>query len=285
MPQEKGFTLVEVAVLMVILGLLIASTFPLYTVITKKQKLSDTKERANEIKTALIQYYRDHLSLPSPSSDNCGKFSVPYTTLGLPLSSRYDAVTGACFMYVSTNNGFPFKELYVDGKPIGSTAAVIVSKGFNASFDYENANPRNGRFQSQSSNRGFDDVLISVTQSELDAATWWVREVWEDIADLNTAAKILAANDDDNDGQIDEDPSSSPCPTMDPPGNCDGKFNWTRIDRYGVDALLQAGLLRTGDRAVDPWGTSYIWDGRHQTFYSAGPNKRDEGGRGDDLHP
>lgn len=285
MTQDDGFTLVELAVLMVILGLLAASIFPLYTITTKRQRILNTKDKALEVKTALIQYYRDHLSLPAPSEGSCGKFEVPYTSLGLPPPSINDAVTGACFMYVSTNKGHPFKEIFVDGRSIGETAAVIVSKGFNATFDYENANPGNGRFQSQSNSEGFDDILISLSESELKAATWWVRQVWEDIADLNSAAKILALNDDDNDGQVDEDPPGSMCGIKDPPGNCDGKSNWTRINRYGVDALLQAGLLRTGDRAVDPWGTSYIWDSHYMTFYSAGPNKKDEGGKGDDLHP
>ena len=126
---------------------------------------------------------------------------------------------------------------------------------------------------------------MSLTEAELNAATWWIRQVWEDIGDLNAAAEILAKADDDKDGQVDEDPAGSPCGKKDPPGDCDGKAYWKRIDKKGVDALLQAGLLRTGDRAVDPWGNKYIWDKKGKTFYSAGPNGKDEHGKGDDLYP
>ncbi len=285
MKEDSGFTLVELAVVIMILGLIAASLFPLFTITAKRQKILKTKEKALEIKKALIQYYRDHLSLPLPEKEKCGSYGVPYNKLGLPSSSARDAITGACYMYVASNDGHPYKEIYVDGESIGKTACVIISKGSNGTFDSENSKPQNGKFQSTSKDKKFDDILISISEQELKAETWWVMQVWEDIADLNAAAKILAENDDDNDGQIDEDPTGSPCKDKDPPGNCDGKANWDLIKKSGVNALLNAGLLRTGDRAVDPWGTYYIWDNAKKTFYSAGPNKKDDHGKGDDLHP
>lgn len=279
----KGFTLVELAIVLTILGLVVLVTVPLFTALDKRERAKKTKEEMQEIKQAVIQFYRDHLRIPYPETP-CNYYGVPINALSLPASARYDEIKGACYLYVATNNGTPFDSLYVDGRSIGSTAMVIVSRGHNASFDLENANPSNGRF-STTGGAGFDDIVVYLSESELRAATYYMREVFEDVSVLNEAATILARNDDDVDGYVDEDPPGSPCLPTDPPGDCDGLTNWSLIDAGGVDALIRAGLITDPGYAVDPWGSRYIWNQSTHRFYSAGPNRLDENCGGDDICP
>jgi prepilin-type N-terminal cleavage/methylation domain-containing protein len=282
--HTQGFTLVELSIVLVIIGILAMTLFPLLTALTKREKILKTKEEMLGIKDAIIYYYKQNLTLPSPQNV-CDPYGVPASQLSLPNDAQYDDIKGSCYLYVSTNNGSPFDSLYVDGRSIGATACVIVSRGSNATFEEENQDPQDGEFTSTGSSSTFDDILIFVSQAELEAATVWMREIREDVGVLNTAARIIAENDDDGDGFVDEDPSGSPCGTQDPPGNCDGASDWTIVENQGINAIINAGIVRSSDYFVDPWGTLYIFNTTTRRFYSAGPNKTDENCGGDDICP
>jgi hypothetical protein len=122
----------------------------------------------------------------------------------------------------------------------------------------------------------FDDILICLSANELASDISWRREIEEEVAVLNQAAVILAENDDDGDGYVDED-------STDAPGNSDSTTDWNLVT--GTGSLVNAGLLWNADHIVDPWGTEYCWDSFNHEFYSAGPNKTDEGCGGDDICP
>jgi len=286
MRKEKGFTLVELAVLLFILGIIAASLFPLYITIQKNNRIKETEEKLLRIKDALISYYKENLSLPSPERGICGDYSVPVSTLGMEEELLFDDISGACILYVSTNDGSPFSLIYVDGNSIGKTAAVLISRGFNKSFDDENKNISNGRFTQRGNSKDFDDIVVVLTERELSSATSWLRELYEDIGTLNAAALLIASDDDDFDGFIDEDPSDAPCKkNYDPPGNCDGLTDYKLIDKNGIEAIIKAGVVSNSQVLIDPWGSFYEWSKRKKTFYSIGPNKKDEKGKGDDILP
>jgi prepilin-type N-terminal cleavage/methylation domain-containing protein len=271
MKPEKGFSLIELLIVMAVMGILTLSVVNLYGAISKLEKERATKKEMEDIKKSIVNYYQKNLVLPLPDSN----YILPIDELELPPSAQTDEnYKDKYYAYVATNQGDPFDTLKVDNKSIGTTAVVFISSGRNLRFDEENYTLSDGVYTQEGSNSDFDDILIYISQSELEASISWRREIDEELAVLNQAAKILAENDDDGDGFVDED-------TTDPSGNWDGLTNWNLVS--GVSSLTNAGLVRDANKIVDPWGIEYIWDSTGHKFYSSGPNKIDEWGMGDDI--
>lgn len=271
MKKEQGFTLLELIIVMAIMGMLTLSVVNLYGAISKLEKERATRKEMEEIKKSIINYYEKNLVLPLPDSN----YVLPVNALELPPSAQTDEnYKNKYYAYVATNQGDPFVDLKVDGRTIGTTAAVLISAGRNLRFQQENSTLSDGIYTQKSTDEDFDDILIYISQSELEASISWRRKIEEDLAVLNQAAYILAANDDDGDGFVDVGPS-------DPPGNSDGIINWSLVT--GITSLTKAGIVSDADKLIDPWGMPYIWDATTHKFYSFGPNKVDNGGLGDDI--
>lgn len=101
--RQHGFTLVEIAMVMLIIGLLLAGLVPTISSQMEQQQINETRKRLNEIKEALIGYAVINGRLPCPafpdssgvekfamggnaSNGNCSGFYngfVPAATLGL----------------------------------------------------------------------------------------------------------------------------------------------------------------------------------------------------------
>jgi prepilin-type N-terminal cleavage/methylation domain-containing protein len=269
--SESGFSLIEMSLVMAILGILSLSVVNLYGTFSKLEKERATRKEMEEIKKSIFSYYEKNLVLPSPDSN----YILPINELELPPSAQTDRnYKGKYYAYIATNAGDPFTDLKIDNRTIGTTAAVLISSGRNLRFDDENSTLSDGIYAQESSDKNFDDALIYISQLELEASISWRREVEEEIAVLSQAALILAMNDDDGDGFVDED-------STDPKGNWDGVTNWFLVS--GVASLTNAGLVSDANTVMDPWGMEYIWDSTRHTFYSSGPNKTDEGCGGDDV--
>ncbi|MGB2698039.1 MAG: type II secretion system protein [Candidatus Zixiibacteriota bacterium] len=269
----RGFTLLELAIVMAILGLLTASAVGLYATVSKRQRESKTKDEMKSIREAILGYYRNYLVLPSPESG----YVIPIDDLDLPPTAQKDEIyKGKYYAYIVTNAGSPFSELVVDGKSIGETALVLISSGANTKFEEENTDLGDGEYTQEGTTADFDDILIYLSSNEFSSSVAWIREIGEEVAVLSQAAEILAKNDDDGDGYVDED-------STDPSGNSDSYTDWDLVS--GTGSLVNAGLLWDPDHVVDPWGIGYCWDPFNHEFYSAGPNKTDEGCGGDDICP
>ncbi len=263
----------ELAITMAIIGLLTVSMVGLYAAVGKRQKEVNTKKEMESIREAVRGYYQTYLVLPSPDSGN----EVPLDDLDLPPTAQTDEIyTGKYYAYVTTNDGSPLSELKVDGQSIGSTAMVLISSGINLKFDENNSDLSDGEYTQDGTTADFDDILVYLSANELASSISWSREVEEEVAILNQASQILAENDDDGDGFVDED-------STDAPGNSDSITDWNLVT--GTGSLVNAGLVWNADYVVDPWGTEYNWDSFGHEFYSAGPNKTDEGCGGDDICP
>ena len=268
--SHNGFTLVELAIVMAIIGLLTVSIVGLYATVAKRQREVKTRKEMDSIREAVLGYYRNHLFLPSPDSG----YVVPIDQLELPPTAQTDEIyTGKYYFFVTSNGGDTFK---VDGQSIGNTAMVLISSGVNLRFEESNADPADREYTQDGTTADFDDILIYLSANELASSIAWRREIEEEVAVLNQAAQMLAENDDDGDGYVDED-------STDPGGNWDGLTDWNLIS--GTQSLVNAGLLSNPDHIVDPWGDEYLWDLVNHEFYSAGPNKTDEGCGGDDICP
>lgn len=286
MPRRSaaGFSLVEMAIVLLIMGIAAGGAIPIYHKQVQRQRAQATARELETIKRALIDYYADNLKFPDGGKDR----SVPVTLLHLPQAATTDEIyAGSRYVYVQTTDGTPFAELTVDGATIGRSAAVVYSRGRNLQGDGVNKDPSAGRFLQTSTDPAFDDVLISIAESELKAVTAWRREITEDGAILNAAAELIADNDDDADGLVDEDasspPGSTPVGPQDRAGNADAVRSWTLIDQRGIDLLAASGLVSLAQHLVDAWGNRYRWSTARHRVYSCGPNGRDELGGGDDL--
>ncbi len=258
---------------MAIIGMLTVSVVGLYAAVGKKQRETNTKKEMESIREAILGYYRAHLVLPLPDSG----YVVPIDDLDLPPKAQTDEIyAGKTYAYLATNNGSPFSDLKVDGQSIGSTAAILICSGINLHFEENNSDLTNGEYTQDGTTADFDDILIYLSANELASSIAWRREIEEEVSVLDQAALILAENDDDQDGFVDED-------STDGPGNSDGLTEWSLVS--GTASLVNAGLVWNADHIVDPWGVEYCWDSFNHEFHSAGPNKTDEGCGGDDICP
>jgi prepilin-type N-terminal cleavage/methylation domain-containing protein len=271
--SSQGYTLMELAITMAVAGMLMVSGVGLFAAIKKREREVKTKTEMENIRGAVLGYYQNHLVLPSPDSG----YALPVDELDLSPNAQKDEIyAGKYYAYVAANEGTPFTQLTVDGQSIGSTAMVLISSGSNLRFDEDNLNLSDGQYTQEGTSGDFDDILVYLSGNELASQTVWRREIESEAAVLNNAAKILAENDDDQDGFVDED-------STDAPGNSDYGTDWGLVS--GIQSLVNAGLLWNPDHLVDPWGVEYCWDSFNHEFYSAGPNKTDEGCGGDDICP
>jgi len=269
----EGFTLIELAITMAIVGILTVSVVGLYAAMGKRQREINTKKEMETIREAISGYYQSYLVLPTPDSG----YLVPVSELDLSPNAQADEIySGKYYAYVATSDGSPLSELQVDGQSIGNSAMVLISSGVNLKFDESNGDLTDGMYTQDGSTDDFDDILICLSANELASDISWRREIDEEVAVLDQAGTILSENDDDGDGYVDED-------STDAPGNSDGNANWNLVT--GTGSLVNAGLLSDADHIIDPWGTEYCWDAFNHEFYSAGPNKTDEGCGGDDICP
>ncbi|MFH0811499.1 MAG: prepilin-type cleavage/methylation domain-containing protein, partial [Pseudomonadota bacterium] len=89
----KGLTLIEMAIILVILGLLFGMTFPLLSELTKHRHFRSTQKDLEEIKQALLGYAGIYHRLPCADGNgdgvgDCGGTptvtgTLPYLDLGL----------------------------------------------------------------------------------------------------------------------------------------------------------------------------------------------------------
>ena len=66
--HRRGFTLIELAVVMTIVGLLLTAFLRFYEIMDQKQRIETTRERLQELRTSLIYYVLTHNRLPCPAS-------------------------------------------------------------------------------------------------------------------------------------------------------------------------------------------------------------------------
>lgn len=85
--KARGFTLIELSIVLMISGLLMAAFLGYYTVYLQKQKFDTTKERLKEIRTALTIYAATEHRLPCPEGRDAGR-SKPSKRPSLLKSAR-----------------------------------------------------------------------------------------------------------------------------------------------------------------------------------------------------
>jgi len=147
--REKGFTLIEIAIVMIIIGILIGGGMPLLRALTEQKKRNETLSYMAEVKDSIISYAKIHGRLPLADGNmdgiedrNCYSGLLPYITLNVKPVDSYsghlkyeinedlgqDKYT-TCRALKNGLYGHP-KVVDADATPEAfSVAAVIISSG------------------------------------------------------------------------------------------------------------------------------------------------------------
>ena len=180
--MRKGFTLVELAIVLVVLGLIIGLGMPLFGLLVKQNKITETKTIVKEDKVALVGFIQIHGRLPWADTNGDGKEdtnsttgNLPYVTLGVrgqdawlqPI--RYDVnqklastsdLSGFCqaLTLISTNGSPDYPQTSA-----GEMAAVLFSLGENRHPDGQDAD-----VDSPSNDRVYEDEARALSENNDD---------------------------------------------------------------------------------------------------------------------
>ncbi len=189
--QKKGFTLIEMALVLIIMGIVLGISFSALHVFTKANKRKETNQKMETLKQAIIGYLLTQNRLPFADTDNpadgeenSDKYQgkIPYKTLGLTKADASDA-NGQIFHYDVTGSPSAQGSLtdttpqnichqlgaYMDQINTSTTRIsvdsgsnwtqvpfVILASGINKQFDGEN---NDGDRDYETQNPDIDDIV------------------------------------------------------------------------------------------------------------------------------
>ena len=110
--RGAGFTLIEVLIAIVVVGILTAIALPQYTIFVQRSRIVDATSTMNDIRTRQEQFFQDRL--------------------------RYDNGGGACGTVMPPDTpGFTFACLPIGGAPAGAYQVTATGIGPMLGFDYD----------------------------------------------------------------------------------------------------------------------------------------------------
>ncbi len=83
MKNQKGFTLIEIAIVLVIMGLLLGLGIPMMRTLIQSNKLTEDRLAVKEAKDALIGYAMARGHFPVPIVTSASNYYLPYKLLGV----------------------------------------------------------------------------------------------------------------------------------------------------------------------------------------------------------
>ncbi len=185
---ERAFTLIELAIVLVVLGLLFGMGLPLFTELTKQKHYRTTKRDMEEIKESLAGYAGIYGRLPFADTNGDGSGdanqttgTLPYLDLGLgsvdawrnpyayDVNDRLIATTDAtsfCTALASiAPTEFPLLAFSAGGVSTPQ-ALVVISRAENSALDGENGDS-DRYYESFSPTDTFDDLLLAFNPNTL----------------------------------------------------------------------------------------------------------------------
>jgi prepilin-type N-terminal cleavage/methylation domain-containing protein len=161
--MKRGFTLIEISIALILLGIIAGISIPLLTQTRRSKGIEETQQELKTYKKRIIAYYKTYGKLPSHTTN----YRLPPSLLQIPTKFLNDPINGIPYFYFADTTNTS-DSIYIDGIPIGSIGAVIISAGPNGKFDGLNSDISSPDRYFQSKGTGdFDDILIAISQAEL----------------------------------------------------------------------------------------------------------------------
>jgi type IV pilus assembly protein PilE len=134
MKNNRGFTLIELMVVIAILGILVAIAVPQYSDYVLKSRLTESFTNLSDLRTRLEQFYQDN-RMYADAAGVCGKDSAGTVRVAMPTTPvvRYFTYTcastnsGQGFLLTATGQGFTYTVNETNGK-----ATTTVPAGYTA---------------------------------------------------------------------------------------------------------------------------------------------------------
>lgn len=195
--KSGGFSLVEMAIVLAIVGLLLGGLMPTILTQMESQRINETRKQLNEIKDALYGHAVINGKLPcpaitsdtgdanygeadadctNPSSDNY----LPWKTLGVPESDAWGgkwlyrvdpAFASSVPFTLTTATSISLLIQNTAGTAITSTTerpvAIVYSTGKNLAADGQNGGSFDTNYQSDVPNSDFNDIMIWISRPQL----------------------------------------------------------------------------------------------------------------------
>jgi len=188
--KRRGFTLLELVLVLLILGILAGATITLVTELAKQKHREETKKALTEIKEALIGYAGINHRLPWADTDGDGQGNdgeeegnLPFVDIGLGGVDSWrkpyhyhvhwelaaaGSIEDFCEVLqdLSTNPSEEYPRLIINGSTPVVEAAVILSQGENGTLDEENGDG-DGVYETKSPTEDFDDLVAFLNPNML----------------------------------------------------------------------------------------------------------------------
>jgi prepilin-type N-terminal cleavage/methylation domain-containing protein len=187
-PQQRGLTLIEMAIVLVVLGIVLGMTLPLLSELSRHRHFRSTQRDLDEIREALVGYagINGRLPLADTTGDGIGDVgqvtgSLPFLELGVPAvdawrnSYHYDvnqtltttgSLSALCAALSSLGSSALPQLAFSQGGTSSAQALVVISKGENSSLDGGNGDG-DRIYESHTPTPSFDDLSFGLNPNTL----------------------------------------------------------------------------------------------------------------------
>ena len=196
---KSGFTLVEMAIVLAIVGLLLGGLLPTISSQVEQSRRNETRKYMNEVRDALLGYAIANKHLPCPDNTNSGSAQItcaatsvgtlPYKDLGVTDKDAYGSVLVYAVTPAFADSTTHFTLSSLGTMQVCTTAtptppcsgatsltpsavAVIVSRGANwatatSTDEIENTNGNQYFVSHDFVQNGFDDLVVWISPNTL----------------------------------------------------------------------------------------------------------------------
>lgn len=186
--RQSGLSLLEMAIVLVVLGIILGMSLPLLSELSRHRHSRVTSKDLEEIKDALTGYAGIHGRLPWADTNGDGREDVGQPTGALPFlelgvgpadgwrnAYLYDvnqtlattnSLWGLCNALSSLGSGSLPQLSFSPGGTSSAQALVLISPGENSSLDGGNSDG-DRIYESHTPTQGFDDLTVGINPNTL----------------------------------------------------------------------------------------------------------------------